>query len=131
MDAPSQWQRRLQTAILSGILLLSIALVRLQIGTRVRVTVRNSGMAPIRSVTLNATGTSCSVGDLLPGSSARKTVKPEGESHLEIEYSDSDEAPVRLSVDCYFEPGYSGTIDVSIKNRRIDEQHVDVRPRYY
>jgi hypothetical protein len=130
MDASPQWQRRLGMATLSGVLLLSIALILLQIGAGVRVIVKNSGTAPIRSVMLNATGGSYLVGDLLPGSSAQTTVKPQGESNLEIEYSDSDGAPVRLSVDCYVERGYRGTIDISIKNRRIDEQHVNVRPGY-
>jgi hypothetical protein len=117
-------------AALSGVLLLSIAFALLQLVTGVQVTVRNSGAATIHSVILYVTGGSFPVGDLTPGNSATTTVRPQGDSHVEIGYSDSDGEPVRLSVDCYVERGHTGTIDVSIKNRRIDEQHVNVGTGY-
>ena len=115
---------------LLGVLLLSIAVALLQLGTGVQVTVRNSGAATIHSVILYVTGGAYSVGDLTPGNSATTTVRPQSDSHVEIGYSDSDGEPVRLTIDCYIERRDSGTIDVSIRNRRIDEQQVDVRGGY-
>jgi hypothetical protein len=40
---------------------------------------------------------------------------------LEIEFTDSDGQPQRLDAGGYFEPGYRGTIDISIKDGVIEK----------
>ncbi len=85
----------------------------------VRVTIRNTGTTPIRSVVLHVTGVAYPLGDIDSGSSAEATIRPHGESHLEIEFSDSDGKMQRLNAGGYFESGYRGTIQVSIRDGTI------------
>lgn len=88
----------------------------------------NAGSTDLSSVVLHVTGRSYPLGDLAPRASAHATVSPTSESHLEIEFADADGKPKRLNAGGYFEPGYRGTIRVSIKDGAIDEneQHVNV-----
>jgi len=53
-----------------------------------------------------------------------------GESHLEIEFTDPDGPPHRLDAGGYFEPGYRGTIDISIKDGVIEKNEQQIRLRW-
>lgn len=91
-----------------------------------QVTIRNTGDAPLRSVVLHVTGRSYELGDIAPGTSAEEMVNPTGESHLDVEFSDGNGRTKRLKADVYFEPGYWGTISVSIKDGAIEGYEQDV-----
>ena len=86
----------------------------------IQVTITNTGNAPIRLVVLHVTGNSYPLDDIVSGSSRKAIVKPTGESHLEIELIDKGGHPQRLNAGGYFEPGYCGSIDVSIKDGVIE-----------
>jgi len=58
------------------------------------------------------------------------TVHPTGESHLEIEFTDADGQAKRLDAGGYFEPGYRGTIDISIKDGVIQKNEQQIRLRW-
>ena len=87
----------------------------------IRVTVQNTGQMTLHSVILHVSGNSYSLGNLAPDAFAVATVEPKGESHLEIEFTDSDGKMQRLAVEGYFETNYRGTIRVSIKDGVIDQ----------
>jgi hypothetical protein len=87
----------------------------------VHVTIKNTGSQPLRSVVLHVPGASHSLGDIPLGATAQATVHATGESHLEIEFTNPDGQPYRLDAGGYFEPGYRGTIDISIKDGVIEK----------
>lgn len=67
------------------------------------------------------TGNSYPLGDIAPGASGKATVESTGESHLEIELIDNDGQSKRLNAGGYFEPGYRGSVEVSIKDGVIEK----------
>jgi hypothetical protein len=95
----------------------------------IQVTIQNTGSQPLRSVVLHVTGASQSLGDISPGATARATVHATGESHLEIQFTDADGQGQRLDAGGYFEPGYRGTIDISIKDGVIEQNEQQIRLR--
>jgi hypothetical protein len=95
----------------------------------IHVAVQNTGSRPLRSVVLFVTGKSHGLGDILPGTSAHTTVIPTGESHLEIQFIDDDGQVRRLDASGYFEPGYRGKIQISIKDGAIDKNEQDITVR--
>ena len=54
---------------------------------------------------------------------------PTGESHLEIEFIDVDGQTGRLDAGGYFEPGYRGTMDISITDGVIEKNEQKIRLR--
>lgn len=95
----------------------------------VEVTVNNFGNGPLRSLVLHVTGAEVPLGDLAPGTAITARVIPTGESHLEIEFLASDGQPRRLDAGGYFEPGYRGTIEVSIRDEQIINRIESIRVR--
>lgn len=91
----------------------------------IKVSVANTGTT-MRSVVLHVTGRSYPVGDVLPGKAIVETVQPTGESHLEIEFADTQGQMQRVIVDTYFEPGYGGTISVVIQDGNVVSREVHV-----
>jgi hypothetical protein len=67
---------------------------------------KNVGTETIRSMVVHVTGRSYLIGDIEPGASRSVVLNPTSESHVELTLSDHP----RLTIDCYFEQGYSGTI---------------------
>lgn len=98
-------------------ILAMITALSLRSGIEVRV--ENTGQTAIRSLTLHVTGNLYSLGDLAPGAFKETTVNSTGESGLELEFEDHGQAR-RLNAGGYFEPGYRGTIRLSIKDGVID-----------
>jgi hypothetical protein len=105
-------------AIAVIVLLLLYGTLRTRSG--IQVTITNAGKAPIRSVELFVTGNSYPLGDIAPGASGKATVESTGDSHLEIELIDNDGQSKRLNAGGHFEPGYRGSIEVSIKDGVIE-----------
>ena len=58
------------------------------------------------------------------------TVHPTGESNLEIRFTDPDGQARQLDAGGYFEPGYRGTIRVSIKEGEIVKNEQEIRLRW-
>jgi hypothetical protein len=79
----------------------------------VTVVLRNRDSATLNGVTIHVTGRDYPVGDIPAGSEKRVLVDPTGESHIEISQQNAD-GRGRLAVECYFEGGYSGTIEIEI-----------------
>lgn len=110
--------RTLATLAVTALLLLAGRVgLHLLIGLRVRI--ENMGATTLRSVVVHVTGKSYPTGDLKPGLFMSLQVEPTGESAVEIAFQDEAGRLKRLSVDCYFEPGYLGTVRVEMDSDRI------------
>jgi hypothetical protein len=79
-----------------------------------KVSLRNVGTVPLRSVVARVTGNSYSLGDVAVGEIRTVKTYPTGESHVVIELVDDDGSKKELPIDCYFESGYRSTIDVKL-----------------
>jgi hypothetical protein len=79
----------------------------------ITVVLRNTDSATLSGVMLHVTGRDYPIGDLPSGSTRRVLVDPTGESHIEISQHQAD-GRGRIPVSCYFEAGYSGTIEINI-----------------
>jgi len=108
-------------------LLLLAGLVVTFFRSGVHVTIKNTGNQSLRSVLLHATGASHSLGDIPPGATAHAVLHATGESHLEIEFTAPDGQPYRLDAGGYFEPGYRGTMDISINDGVIEKNEQRIR----
>lgn len=119
---PTKRQRRRWWLVGVPTVLVLILAVVAELGFRpgIKVVVQNTGEAPIHSVVLHVTGNSYSLGDLAPGVSSEASVNSTGESDIAIEISDPTGTRQRLNVGVYIEPGYRGTVYVSIKDGLID-----------
>ena len=93
----------------------------------VTATVKNSGSSPLVGVDVIVTGNTYNAGNIPPGQSVSIVVKPQGESHLVIEYSDPTGHPHSLPVDCYFESGYRGSITVEVTGNQIAKVDDQIR----
>lgn len=89
----------------------------------ITVEVRNTGTEPLRATIIHVTGNSYPLGDLPAGSSKKVVVEPTSESHVEIEH----DGHTPLIVDCYFEPGYTGTIAVEVTPHKIGRVQSSIR----
>lgn len=110
-------------------LLIAIALVGLCVSvlsTGVQVTVTNLGPDPSSDAVVHVTGNAHPIGRLDVGASRTVRVRPRGESHVEIGFTDPQGKRSRLVVDCYFETNhYRGAIAVEIESgaiRRVDDR---------
>lgn len=97
----------------------------------IQVSIRNSGTAVMRDVTVHVTGRAYSLGDLKPGEVRTKKVSPRSESHAEVEFTDEQGRRVRLAGGGYFEPGYRGSIDLDIRDGTVTTVKNDVRTSIY
>jgi hypothetical protein len=135
MDGPKPIPDQKRPCWLAGIpicvlLVVLVVLVLFLFRSGIHVSIQNTGSQPLRSVVLFVTGTSYNLGDIPPGATAHATVHPTGESHLEIEFTDADGQAKRLDAGGYFEPGYRGTIDISIKDGVIQKNEQQIRLRW-
>jgi hypothetical protein len=135
MDEPKPIPDQKRPRWLAGIpicvlLVVLVVLVLFLFRSGIHVSIQNTGSQPLRSVVLFVTGTSYNLGDIPPGATAHATVHPTGESHLEIEFTDADGQAKRLDAGGYFEPGYRGTIDISIRDGVIQKNEQQIRLRW-
>lgn len=94
----------------------------------IQVTIHNNDSQPLRSVVVHVTGASYNLGDIAPGASAQTAVHVTGESNLEVEFRDTNGQTQRLNAGGYFESGYRGTIQVTIKDGAIVENKQQITP---
>ena len=94
----------------------------------VRVTVVNIGHTPMRDIQLIVTGNRYALGNLGAGESRSIRVQPMGESHLEIDYSNSQSNNSHLVVDCYMEGGYRGSLKVEVDEGKIEKVTERIAP---
>ena len=78
-------------------------------------TLENAGSKPLRTVVVKVTGRSYELGEMAPGTIKMTTLHPAGESHIELEFSPGR----RLIIDCYIEPGYSGSIRAKVTSQAV------------
>ena len=86
-------------------------------------TVTNVGSDTMRAVVVHVTGASYAIGELAPGASRSVDVFAQGDSHVEL----TSGANPRLTVACYFGPGYSGRISSQVTATRVVAVQTDVR----
>jgi hypothetical protein len=96
----------------------------------VSVCVHNLGPDPLNRLVVHVTGRSYRLGDIAAGDSRSVTVNPTSESHLEIEFVDPSGNQTLLSVDCYLEPGYKGTLDIRVNGNKLARVDDHVSPSY-
>ena len=101
--------------VIAGIVVAAVALFP----GGVEAVIRNTGRARMRDIRVIVTGHSYAIGDLAPGQSRSVRVNPDGESHIVLTYTDASGVGQRLTVDCYFESGYSGSITVEVAEGTI------------
>ena len=116
----------IRTVLVSLFLVFVIYIMMFQFRAGVQVTIKNTGTTTLRSVVLYVTGSSYGIGDIAPEHSVKTTVNPTSESHLEIEFIDSDGQVHRLNAGGYFESDYHGTIQISIKDGVIEKNKQDI-----
>lgn len=85
----------------------------------VTVLVTNEADDVMRSVVVEVTGTRVPIGDISGGSTASVRVLARGESSVVVELLDEMSIVKRLDADCYFEPGYRGELQLSIRDGQI------------
>lgn len=129
MRRDSEGQRHLRWRLFVGSVILLLILAGIagtQLHRGIRVIVTNTGQSPIRSVVLHVTGNSYSLGDIAPGATKEATVNSTGESDVAVEFEDAIATRLRQDVGVYIEPGYQGTIQLSIKGGQIDRKSHDI-----
>ena len=109
-------------------LLLIAALAALVLRPRdLHVTLRNTGPATLRNVQLSVTGHTHPLGDLAPNGSRTARLHPTGESNLLIAYTDPTGVTQTLTIDCYLEPGHSGTLSADLANGSVTNVKQKIR----
>lgn len=101
---------------------------RTKTASGVSVTVQNIGRSPMHSVVIHVTGGIYPLGDLSPGASVSASVKPTGQTHLDIDYSDAAGKKHELRAGGPFDDRFRGTISVSVKEGVI--QQIDRRMNF-
>lgn len=92
----------------------------------ITVIVFNAGPQPLIDVVLVVTGHRVTLGEIAANRSAQGVVKCTGDSHLEIELRIEGQAMRRLDAGGYFQPGYYGTIRVTIEDGELKEAVEDI-----
>lgn len=86
----------------------------------VQVIVTNSGPEPLGDVVVHVTGGSYRLGTLDVGQSEKASVRPSGESAVELTFRGGAGDQVRRHAGGYFEGnGYEGTIDIELKDEEV------------
>lgn len=84
-------------------------------GAGVTVIVINTSGGEITNLQIKFTGGSKSSPKLKPAESFETKVNPNGESHIDVEFSDSSGKRHSAKVDVYLERNYSGTIRITLE----------------
>jgi len=93
----------------------------------VTVTIENHGQTSLSSLSVGVAGANYPLGNVLPGQAVSVVVHPQHESAITVSYTDSLGTPNKLPVDCYIEPGYTGSINVMIASNQITHVQDQIR----
>jgi hypothetical protein len=93
----------------------------------VEFTLENAGSEALRAVIVDVTGNSYKLGDLPAGSSKTVKLDATGDSHIELRFSNGHQ----LTIDCYFEPAYSGSIKAKITSQAVIAVEDEIRSSAY
>jgi len=88
----------------------------------------NVGTTVMRDVRVVVTGKTYELGGLQPNERRSLRVNPTGESHIVIDYTDPSGTPRSVTVDCYFEPNYYGSVSVDVAEGATARTMVAIRP---
>lgn len=97
----------------------------------IRVAVHNAGPHTLHNVIVHVTGNHYDIGDLAAKELRVVRVDPTGDSHVEIEFTDSNRLKHRGVADSYFEPGNRGTITINIRNNAISALDSSIKPAFF
>lgn len=97
-------------------------------GAGITVIVHNQGDSPLSDLEVHIAGVTYELGDVTSGSTRKCTVKPVSESHVEITYQLPGGGEAQHTVDCYFEPGYRGVIEVDVREGELIRTSHSIRP---
>jgi hypothetical protein len=89
----------------------------------VEFTLNNAGSEALRSVTVEVTGRSYKLGDIPPVGSKTVKLNPTAESHIELRFSTG----LDLTIDCYLEPDYGGSIQAKVTSKAVVAVKNEVR----
>lgn len=103
-----------------------VVIILFPLRSGIHVIIQNTGNQPLRSVMLIVTGNNYNLGDIPPGGTAHARVRTTGESSLEIQFANADGQTTRLDAGFYFEPGYRGTVNISINHGVIEKNEQNI-----
>lgn len=107
--------------------LVTVYLVSRADAAGVEFTLDNVGSETLHAVIVEVTGRSYNLGDVPPGSSNTVKLNATGASHIEVWFSNG----YRLTIDCYFEPAYSGSIKAKVTSQAVIAVENKVKPSPY
>jgi hypothetical protein len=81
----------------------------------VEFTLKNVGAETLPSVTVEVRGKSYALGDIPPEASKTVKVNPHGESDIKLRFANG----LRLTIDCYIETDYGGSIEANVTSRAV------------
>jgi hypothetical protein len=81
---------------------------------QITLAVTNNADEPIQTVMVKFTGGVAQLGPLKIGERQETTIKPAGESHIELDIYPVGEKVEHRVVDTYFEAGYRGKIEITL-----------------
>ena len=93
----------------------------------VEFTLENAGSEALRAVIVDVTGQSYKLGDLPAGSGKTVKLHATGDSHIELRFSNRRQ----LTVDCYFEPAYTGRIKAKITSQAVIAVEDEIKAAAY
>lgn len=92
----------------------------------IAVTVINSGSTSLNALQVHVTGRTYNLGNLASQAQRKCTVRSNGESHIEITFQLPDGTHKRHIVDCYFERGYRGSVEIELKNGDLIREAIQI-----
>ena len=100
-------------------LIIVCALIGCERQSNISISIKNIDDSPVDSVAVLVTGKSYQLGRILSNDSVVTKVNPTAASHLEIGLKSSKAGRKHFVVESYFEPGYSGFMNVSINSDSV------------
>ena len=101
------WRKNLRFIVLAGLLFL---IIKALLPTPSKVVLTNVSVETMRAVTVEVSGRSYQIGDLMPGVVTTVHVEPEGDSHVELLFAENR----RLKIDCYIAAGSGDTVTATV-----------------
>lgn len=117
--APRSWRKNLQFLLFAGVVFL---IIQALLPKPSKVILTNVSAETMRAVTVEVSGRSYEIGDLMPGVVTSVEVDPEGDSHVELRFAENRS----LKIDCYIAAGSGDTVTATVTPTAVIT--VDTRP---